>query len=315
MTWLPDEFVARLRQIIPAGHYEPAIASFAVSKPVGLRVNRSLTSVDVVQEELANLGIPFEPLSWFPSVGLVPAEHRGQLTRMPMFADGKVYIQNPSSLLAALQVDALPGQQVLDLAAAPGGKTLVLAECMQHIGYLAAVERVRARFFTLQRVLREHGVRIARTFLADGRTIGRKTPNRFDRVLLDAPCSGEARFQTNDERTFQFWSMRKIQEQSRKQRGLLASAIQATKPGGTIVYSTCSFAPEENECIVDDALLRFGDTVELVPMDLPIQNVTPGLSQWRDRILNATIALTQRILPTESMDGLYLAKFRKLQAT
>lgn len=99
---------------------------------------------------------------------------------------------------------------MLDLAAAPGGKTLQMAAMMQDRGRIAAVEAVRTRMFKLQANLRRHGPTIVKTYLTDGRTVGRKTPERFDRVLLDSPCSSEARFQRADPGSWRHWSLCKL---------------------------------------------------------------------------------------------------------
>jgi 16S rRNA (cytosine1407-C5)-methyltransferase len=214
-------------------------------------------------------------------------------------------------MLVALAVGAQPGEQILDLAAAPGGKSILLAECMANQGYLAAVEPIRSRYYQLRRQLELAGVRIARTFLSDGRRIGGKTPDRFDRVLLDAPCSGEARFRAGDGTTWRYWSLQKIRDQSRKQRGLLVSALRALRPGGTLVYSTCSFAPEENEAVLDFVLRRFGASVQLLPMTLPISNVMPGLTRWRNRTFDPSLVHAARILPTDLFDGFFLSRLTK----
>lgn len=87
-----------------------------------------------------------------------------------------------------------------------------------------------------------------------GERLEKKTPERFDRVLLDAPCSGESRIHQDDPASWQHWKLRKIKEQARKQYGLIRSAFAALKPGGTLLYCTCSFAPEENEAVVSDFL-------------------------------------------------------------
>jgi 16S rRNA (cytosine1407-C5)-methyltransferase len=109
-------------------------------------------------------------------------------------------------MLAPLALAPRPGETVLDLAAAPGGKTLQLAALMQNSGRLSAVEAVKGRFFRLRANLERGGVTNARTFLMDGRAVGRKCPEMFDRVLLDAPCSSEARFSRLDPRSWAHWS-------------------------------------------------------------------------------------------------------------
>jgi len=208
-------------------------------------------------------------------------------------------------------LDPQPGEEVLDLAAAPGGKTLHLAARMGNQGRIAAVEAIRERFYKLRTLLQRHGATMVDTYLADGRSIGRKTPERFDRVLLDAPCSCESRFAPSQPDSCRYWSPRKIKESARKQKGLLRSAADCLRPGGTLLYCTCTFAPEENELVVASLLDDVGDAMEVVPFDSPVANVQPGLTEWEGRPLPYTLRHSLRILPTAQMDAAYLCKLVK----
>ena len=116
-----------------------------------------------------------------------------------------------------------------------------------------------------------------------GETLWRRYAGQFDRVLLDAPCSAEGRFAIGDPKTYRYWKVRKIHEMVRKQKRLLFSAIRCLKPGGILVYSTCTFAPEENEGVVSWALKRFADEVELVPCPVPVSNRVCALTTWHDK--------------------------------
>jgi 16S rRNA (cytosine1407-C5)-methyltransferase len=214
-------------------------------------------------------------------------------------------------MLAAVVLDPQPGEEVLDLAAAPGGKTLHMAARMHNQGRIGAVEAIRERFFKLRKLLDVYGATMVQTYLADGRTIGRKTPERFDRVLLDAPCSCEARFDPREPDSWRYWSPRKIKESARKQKGLLRSAADCLKPGGSLLYCTCTFAPEENELIVASLLEEQGDALEVVPITCPLPNVQPGLVEWEGRSLRADLARSLRILPNAWMDAAYLCKLVK----
>ena len=236
------------------------------------------------------------------------------LTHHPATEAGLIYPMNPSSVLPVLALDLQPGQEVLDLAAAPGGKTLVMACAMENQGRIAAVEVVKGRFHRLRANLLRCGVSIAQCYLDDGRRTGRKTGPRFDRVLLDAPCSSEARIRLDEPATYAHWSPRKVKEMVRKQRGLIRSAFAALKPGGTLVYSTCSFSVEENERIVDGLLTAEPEArVETFSVDGP--STMPGLVRWRTRELDASLAATLRVLPDNLWDGFYLAKIVKVDAS
>ncbi|MCP4190405.1 MAG: RsmB/NOP family class I SAM-dependent RNA methyltransferase [Planctomycetaceae bacterium] len=311
---LPEEFVDRLQEILPAERIEQVMATFVQPKDVSFRVNTLLTDVESVLKEVEQLGVNYRAVGWCPEAFSAGPERRQQLVDSDAFRDGRIYIQNLSSLLPVLLLDPQPEQAILDLAAAPGGKTLHLAARMQNRGRLAAVEVVRARYYKMCQNLRTGGASMVRTFLKDGRVVGNKTPEQFDRVLLDAPCSSEARFRLERPESWQYWGPRKIREQARKQNGLLKSAVRALKPGGRLCYCTCSFAPEENEVVVD-RLLRREDSIELVPVELPPElaadSVQPGLVQWRGRSLSQQLLHARRILPSAQMSGFFLCLIEK----
>jgi len=308
---LPPAFIERLRAIIPPERWEDVWRALHTPKAVGARVN-SLRAEGGPRlfEKLKNAGLEVHPLEGLPGGFWVPAGQKSALSHTPEAENGEIYIQNPSSQWVGQLVDARPEMEVLDLAAAPGSKTTQLAALMDNRGYLAAVEPIKGRYFRLQDNLRRMGVRNCRTFLADGRSIGHKVPERFDRVLLDAPCSSEGRISALDADSYAHWSPRKIKEQSRKQRGLIMSAWRALKPGGTLIYATCSFAPEENERTVAH-LLKKHPEAELLPIELPFDNWQPGLSEWQGKPFPEAMALTRRILPTELFDGFFVARIKK----
>jgi 16S rRNA (cytosine1407-C5)-methyltransferase len=195
---------------------------------------------------------------------------------------------------------------VLDLAAAPGGKTLQLAAAMENQGRIAAVEPVKGRFHRLRANLDRCGVTIAALYLADGRAIGAKVPGRFDRVLLDAPCSSEARIRLDAPATYEHWKLRKIRECARKQQRLLLSAFDALKPDGQLLYSTCAFAPEENERVVA-YLLERRPAADVLPLALPTAvPAVEGLTSWHGKPIDGRLSAARRIVPDDVWDGFFL---------
>jgi 16S rRNA (cytosine1407-C5)-methyltransferase len=133
---------------------------------------------------------------------------------------------------------------------------------------------------------------------------------RFDAVLLDAPCSSEARIRLDDPDSYQHWKTRKIKETSRKQKALLRSAFAALKPGGRLIYCTCAFAPEENEVALDH-LLRREPAAKLEALDVDCPQTIPGLTRWRTRQLQPDLQRAVRVLPNDLWDGFFLAKVVK----
>ena len=308
---LPSEFVARLRTIVPEPAFAEVLASFALAKPATARINTLQTDVPAALAELAALGLTPAPVAWLPEAFALPADDKRTLTASAAVGAGRVYVQGLSSMLAAPALAPEPGEEVLDLAAAPGGKTLHLAALMGGAGRLAAVESVRGRFFTLKENLVRYGAEFVETYNSDGRAVGRKTRERFDRVLLDAPCSSEARFDCRAPESWQYWGPRKIAECARKQKALLRSALEAVRVEGRVLYCTCSLAPEENELVVAHTLRRLQGAAELVPLAIPVANVHTGLARWNDKTLPGELAHCVRVLPTADMDALFLTLLEK----
>jgi len=307
---LPTEFVDRLRRILPAERYAEVLETFGRPKTTTFRLNPLKTDAASLTEELEKQGLHPEAVEWLPGAFRLPDAERRALTESDAFYEGRLYIQNLSSMLAPLILDPRPGEQILDLAAAPGGKTLMMAGMMKDRGRLSAVEPVRERFFRLRANIGRSGATIVHTYMKDGRGIGRACPLMFDRVLLDAPCSSEAKFSLLRPQSYAFWSPRKIKESQKLQRRLILSAWESLKPGGRLLYSTCSFAPEENEAVVDFLLQRESGAA-ILPVDPPPCSATEGVTGWKKKRFDPSLSRTLRILPTSEMDGFFLALIGK----
>ncbi len=318
---LPEAFLERLRRIVPPDRYAAVLRTFSAPQATGFRVNTLLAAPEALARELAAEGLRLHPVAWHAEAFWVAPEQRAALLASAACAGQRLYVQNLSSMIPPLVLGARPGERVLDLCAAPGSKTLQLACQMQNRGELAAVEVVRSRFFKLRDNLAAQGALgdardgAVRTFLQDGTKVWRYRPEHFDRVLLDAPCSTEGRFRVDEPATYAYWSLRKIREMARKQRRLLFSAVQSLRPGGVLVYSTCSFAPEENEAVLDKALRTFGEALRLEPIDLDLDNLLPPLSAWEGKAFRHDLSPARRLLPTETMEGFFVATIRKVERT
>ena len=310
MKDLPEEFVSRLKAIC-GDYFDAVMPTFSRQRSLTGRVNTLKASIEECHQALADLNVPFERVSWMDEALEFSEEYRSIITSSEIFNEGKLYIQGLSSMIPVLALDPQPGETVLDLAAAPGGKTTHIAMLMKNEGRLSAVEPVKGRFFKLKGNLETQGATMVKTYLMDGRAVGRKCPEMFDRILLDAPCSSEARISALNPDSWNHWSVRKVGEASKKQRGLISSAWHSLKPGGKLVYCTCSFAPEENELIVQ-RLLKRNEDAELEEIAMPVDNYMNGLSEWKGKAINPEIQKTIRVLPNEKMDGFFLASIRKL---
>ncbi len=317
---LPDSFVSRLQQILPEDRFDSVLASFEEPLDTGFRINTMLRDEDETIADLLAEGVPLQPVEGLAGAYSVPAEGRAELMASRPYADGHVYIQNVSSQLAPLALAPRKGDRVLDLCAAPGSKTGQLSALVGPDGEVTAVEKVRPRFYKLKANVYAQGATNVLPWMGNGAAYWRREPEAFDRVLVDAPCSTEGRFRTHDPETTAYWSARKIREMKSKQVKLLWAGIQALKPGGTLVYSTCTFAPEENESVVAKALRTFGDAIEVVDAGLPTsgpvaERVMAGLTEWRDRPLDPALERTRRVLPDGLLEGFFVARLVKNSST
>ena len=252
--------------------------------------------------------LPSKPI---PDSPLLCGLDRERITHSEAAQSGAIYIQNPSSYLAAQCLNVEPEMEVLDLAAAPGGKTIALGVLMENKGRIAAVEPIARRFHRLRANVARCGVSIVDFYQRDGRGVGRAVPERFDRVLLDAPCSSEARMRWHQPNSYRHWQLRKVKETQRKQKALIMSGFQALKPGGQMIYCTCSFGPEENEAVVEHLLKRTSaELLSLEDVTLP-SSAHPGLSGWGGRSFKGALDKTVRILPDSLWSGFFIARVCK----
>lgn len=288
---LPPAFVARLTLEYGDDDAQTALASMRTGKRTSYWVN------PLGDGDVPTLGDPVAGLDGVYSA----ADARDALVRHPAATTGRIYLVNPSSVLAVVALDPRPGETVLDLAAAPGGKTLITAARMHNTGTITAVDPIKSRYYRMQANLARCGATNVRCRLEDGRRLGRRLPGTFDRVLLDAPCSSEARFRAGEPATFAHWSPRKVRETTRKQRGLIRAAFACLKPGGTLVYCTCSFGRKENEGIVE-YLMKREPTARIAPLTWPEVAVAGS----------GDVDGTVRVMPDATFDGFYVARLTKL---
>ncbi|KHD87463.1 MAG: hypothetical protein OM95_14325 [Bdellovibrio sp. ArHS] len=184
-----------------------------------------------------------------------------------------VYIMDPASVMVARALQVQPGDRVLDMCAAPGGKSLVLIESLQDEGEIFCNDLSPERRERLKKVIQQYVPRHVRDRVwvtgKDGVQFGLKEANSFDRILLDAPCSGERHILEN-KAAQQEWSPRRTEHLAARQYSLLAAALLAVKPGGRIVYSTCSISPSENDEVIRKLLKKKKDAVKLVEASLGV---------------------------------------------
>lgn len=309
---LPELFLERLQRIFPPQKWDELANTFTEPKPTTFRANTLKVSPAALRERLEHQDFGLEPVHWYPEAFVLRRGTLRDLQKTESYQNGEIYVQGLASMIPPLVLNPQPGELILDMTAAPGSKTTQIGCLMKGQGRIVANDNNRPRFFLLKANVEQQGIPNVHLTLQYGETIGRKQPERFDRILLDAPCSAEGRFQTREPKSFRFWKPAKVKEMVRKQKKLLWSAITALRPGGIVVYSTCTFAPEENEGVLSWALEKFRAAIELGPIQLPVTNQMPALSLWEKEEFDPAVRKAIRILPTPQMDGFFLAKIRKV---
>ena len=312
---LPPLFIQRLQSIFPPDKFEELLKSFKQNKHICFRANTLKTSIEDFKKELQLLNLNVHEDNNFKNVFILDSEQKEILTHSRLFTEGYCYIQNLSSMIPAMLLNPDENDRVLDIAAAPGSKTTQLAGLMHNKGWISAVEINKSRFFTLIDNLKTQGIDNVHTYLMDGSDVWKKCPEEFDKILVDAPCSSESRFNEKKPESFAYWSEKKIREMVKKQKRLIFSAFLSLKPGGTMVYATCSFAPEENEQIIHYLLKKFTDNAQVEEVTLPLTNLQHGITEWNGKRLNESIHNAIRILPNDIMDGFFVCKIRKANTT
>lgn len=269
-SW-PDVFMQRMRTWLG----EEAVPFFEAlgKRDVGLRLNSARGTLPALRAR-----IPWEtkPVPWCPE-SLWVQEEGADVGAHPYHAAGLYYIQDPSAMAAGVLLDPQPGEWVLDLAAAPGGKATHLAARMGNDGVLVANDVARRRTSVLAMNLERMGVTHALISNETSERLCDRWAGLFDAVLVDAPCSGEGMF-SRDPRAVRDWSLDRVAYYAERQRNILADAALLVRPGGRLLYGTCTFSPEEDEGTIA-AFLATHDDFEGVSLPA-LPGLYPSHPEW-----------------------------------
>ena len=242
---------------------------------------------------------------------------KSEIAETEEYEDGKFYIQDLASILSIHILDPQEGEDILDLAAAPGSKTTLISSLTNNNANITANDIDPKRISKLNNVLHQFGSQNVEVTNKDGSLLGRIYPNHFDKVILDAPCSGEGRIYFGGSKPLRFWSIKMVNAMIKTQEDLIESAFQALKIGGTLIYSTCTLEPDENEGVVTHLLKKF-DNARMEDIDfveklepLLTDKITSGITKWSGNTYHQEVAKSIRIIPSPEMMGFYIAKITK----
>lgn len=290
---LPTAFIEKYQKLL-GDQAADFLASFDQPSHSGFRVNPLKPRLPTATIEQSSGQVPYVPTGYYGQVNGKSLDH----------VTGWVYSQEPSAMYVGQVVDPQPGERVLDLCAAPGGKSTHLIGLMHDQGLLVANEIFRKRAKILAENLERWGTKSTVVMNESPDELEDQFTHFFDRILIDAPCSGEGMFRKEPAGT-EYWNPDYPAECANRQRKIIASALKMLKPGGTLVYSTCTFAPEEDEQNIAWLLREYPD-LEMVPIQT-YPGMDHGRPDWADG--NPELAKAVRLFPHHIKgEGHFIAK-------
>lgn len=290
-----ETFVERARTIIPKFR----VGMLRGPRRLSIRVN-TLKSQQTFER----------PIEWAPNCYWFDGE-KSELTHSKDFEEGRIYLQNAASFIPPLLLDLKASHRVLDICAAPGGKASHIAALTGNKAELWVNDNSRARLNRMINNLQTLGVKPHNTTLYAIDSLRHQLPHDYyDRILLDAPCSGEGMITLDDPHALDQWSVAQIKRLQRVQKKAITTAWDLLRPGGVLVYSTCTMAPEENEAVVD-YLLRRQETAQLLPIELPLPNRIPTVKKWNNKSFTNDLSHCLRLGPSEDIEAFFVAVIRK----
>ena len=302
---LPEKFTERMKNML--GDEYGAFISALENEPIraGLRINALKENAEnaILSESGESKRVPWCETGYFADKSAISGSH-------PYHAAGLIYFQEPSamSVVEGLPIDA--GDYVLDLCAAPGGKSTQAAARLNGTGLLVSNEIVKKRAEILSGNIERMGIKNAVVTNESPEKLAKKYPSFFDKIIIDAPCSGEGMFRKEPQAVTE-WSIEHTKSCAARQKNIIDSAVKMLRGSGYIIYSTCTFAPEENEQVVSYILDNYNFELCEIPA---LSMLSDGVPEWSDG--NADLTKTKRIFPhREKGEGHFIALLRNLDDT
>lgn len=302
---LPKDFVEELYESFSPLTVDKILQGMTDDRYLTLRVNTLKYNIQDLMRLFKEKNIKFERVPYYSDSLIIKNVKEKDIQKLDIYEKGYVYFQSLSSMVPPLVLNPKPGEKVLDMTSAPGSKTTQMACMMKNEGYILANELDKIRCERLKYNVKMQGASIVEVINGRGEKLGDNYEGQFDKVLLDAPCSGEGRFVATNPMTYRGWSKRTVNDLVKLQKKLFLSGFKALKPGGILVYSTCTINKDENEFILDWALKNLD--VKLENIDVEIKDAIPGFNEGLDKDISKSI----KILPSKVMEGFFVSKFVK----
>lgn len=271
-----------------------------------IRVNTLKFTVEEMKEVLTKKGWNYEEIPWIKNGLYVYNKIRRDIGNFTEHALGYFYVQEAVSMIPPIVLDPKPGEKVLDMCAAPGSKSTQIANMMENKGLLVVNEKERSRVNSLRINMERSGVTNAIITNMDGNWF---KDQEYDKIQLDAPCSGTGTIRKSV-KTIRMWNTKTGEKIATIQKELFEKCWAMLKPGGTLVYSTCTLEPEENECVIDWALNKYSN-LEVLPIDLNIKSSGPVM-EYNGVKFHEGVKNVLRLWPQDNdTEGFFICKIKK----
>lgn len=272
---------------------EKIIEGYTKTKPVTLRINTIKTESEKVKEQLNKEKIIYKEVEWYNQALIIENAREEQIKQLEIYKNGEIYLQSLSSMIPPIILEPKAEENILDMTAAPGGKTTEISALSKNEAMITACEKNKIRAEKLKYNLEKQGAKRVNVMLEDARKLDEFFS--FDKILLDSPCSGSGTSNIFDKN----FTKELIERITKTQEQLLTKALKLLKPGKEMVYSTCSILKQENEDILTKVLNK--TKAEIVPIS-KINNI---------ETLPTSIQGTMCICPNKLYEGFFIAKIRK----
>lgn len=272
---------------------------YNVKRKVTFRVNTLKTTAEEVEKILKHNQIEFENPVWSKDAFIINNVKENEIQKLDIYQKGEIYLQSLSSMLPPIILEPKENTDILDMAAAPGGKTTQIAAITKNKAHITACEMNKIRYERLKYNIEKQGATSVYIMQEDSRRINDYFS--FDQILLDAPCSGSGTLNINDTNLEKTFTKKLIEKSMKSQLELLKKALKILKPGSEMIYSTCSILSCENEEIIKKAIKE--SNAKILPIEFKGKEELP--------ILPTTIDGTLCVMPTETYEGFFIAKIQK----
>jgi tRNA (cytosine49-C5)-methyltransferase len=308
-------FKERMKLLLPEEKDYKNFLKILEKNPVNsIRCNTLKISPEKLKQNLEKKNWKiYQPWKSNPEVMIIKSELQpGEIGRSLEHLLGHYYVQELASMLPLIALDPKPNEIIIDLCAAPGSKTTQAAARMENKGTIIANEVSIGRLKILATNTERCGVTNTIITKKEGAAFLKEINIKFDKILIDAPCSGEGTLRSNP-KTAIMWNPKTIKKLSKLQKRLVKESINNLKEKGELVYSTCTHTPEENEEIVDFLLNEFKGKIEIQEIKLPIKT-RQGITNWMGKNYNENVKFSCRVYPQDNnTEGFFIAKFRKIK--